>query len=361
MKTIIFRPTNNCNLNCTYCYDKNNHFKSEENIIEASTQKFISEKENILKSVNILFASEKNPKIIFHGGEPLLVRTEELSDFCSKLSNRNIKFSIQTNGTLITKKTIDMFKKYHFSVGISLDGCDKEQNYQRIYPSGANSFDKVLSNLFKLKNENVKFGLIMSIAKQHVGAEQRLYDFIAKNDFNCNIRPVFGNKENENIMSQEEYAMFFNRLFNIWFNDEKETVKNHQILELYQALRFSIDPNYSSNLCNNSPDCFHNFISLDVDSNLYACNRLYGKSEFYYGNLKEDSLTEIQKKIDYLVNLRKQAVEIDCNECEEFSSCNGGCPAESYDVYGNIYHKAPICKTKELVKRHVEGVINGNN
>ena len=356
MKTIIFRPTNNCNLNCTYCYDKNNHFKSEKNIIDESTQKFIEEKENILHSINILFENEKNPRIIFHGGEPLLVRAEELSDLCDNLSNR-IRFSIQTNGTLITEKSIEMFKKHHFSVGVSLDGCNKIQNYQRVFPSGVNSFDKVLENLFRLKKENVKFGLIMSVAKQHIKSESELYNFIAKNEFSCNIRPVFGDEKNKNVMSQEEYATFFNELFDIWINDENETVSNHQVLELYQALRSSIDPHFSNNLCSNSSDCFHNFISLDVDGNLYACNRLYGKSEFYYGNLKENSLSEIQEKIDNLVRLRQQAIEVQCKECDDLNFCNGGCPAESYDIYGDIYHKAPICKAKQLIKKHVEETI----
>ena len=126
MRTVVFRPTNNCNLSCSYCYDKNNHFLNENTIMNNATELFRREENNILYSLDKLFEGESNPRIIFHGGEPLLVHSSVLDEFCDKISkNRNIVMSIQTNGTLINEKVIDLFKKYNFKVGISLDGCDE--------------------------------------------------------------------------------------------------------------------------------------------------------------------------------------------------------------------------------------------
>ncbi len=355
MKTVVFRPTNACNLRCLYCYDKDNH-----KISETATEIFKKEEENIISSLDILYKNEKNPKIILHGGEPLLIRTSVLDRFCAELKKRNIDISIQTNGTLITDEVIELFKKYDFSIGLSLDGCNEKQNYQRVYPNGVNSFDRVMSSLNKLKKYNVRFGLIMSIAKQHIGCEKELYNFIGENNFSCNIRPVFANCDEMccSVMTEKEFAHFFNNLFDIWFYDSEKKVATHQILELYEVLKEKIDRNFFARGCNNSAHCFRNFISLDVYSNLYACNRLYGIPEFYYGNLKKDDYQIIIERIEKLVKLRNSTIKKSCGDCEKFEKCNGGCPAESYNTYKDLSHPAPICKSKKLIYNHVSDVVN---
>lgn len=360
MKTVIFRPTNSCNLRCTYCYDKNNHNLSESQIRANATEVFKKEENQILKSLNLIYEGEKSPKIIFHGGEPLLISPEVLNRFCERLKEQqDIDFSIQTNGTLINSEVIDLFKEHKFGVGISLDGCNEQQNYARIFPSGKNSYELVMKNIKKLQDANVKFGIIMSVTKKHQGCEQQLYDFIGQHNISCNIRPVFASDPTNvaEIMTETEYAKFFNKLFDIWYDDQTKKVETYQILELYQALKKEVDPSYIDRNCSNSDRCFKDFVSMDVFSNLYACNRLYGIDKFYYGNLKHDSMESIYKKVDTLLKERNEAISEKCGECPTISECNGGCPAEAYDIYGDIKHPATNCKVKKLVSEHVKGRI----
>ncbi len=358
MQTVVFRPTNSCNLRCTYCYDKNNHSMPETQIRKNATSLFEREEDQLLKSLSMIYEGEKSPKIIFHGGEPLLISPEVLDRFCRRLKEQqDINFSIQTNGTLINDEVIDLFKEHKFGVGISLDGCDADQNYARVFPNGKNSFDAVMKNITKLQDANVKFGIIMSITKAHQGSEQALYDFIAANNLSCNIRPVFSSDPTtaQTVMTEEEYADFFSGLFDIWFDDEEKRVRTHQILEIYQALKKEMNPSYVDRNCSNSDHCFRDFISMDVLSNLYACNRLYGIPEFYYGNLKTDTMESVYKKVAQLLAERKEAISASCGGCETLSQCNGGCPAESYDMYGDIKHPTTACKVKRLVSEHVKG------
>ena len=67
----------------------------------------------------------------------------------------------------------------------------QKMNKYRIYSDGKNSFNIVMKKIELLKDENAKFGLIMSLSKQILGHEQELYDFIAQNNLRCNIRPIF--------------------------------------------------------------------------------------------------------------------------------------------------------------------------
>ena len=71
-KTIIFRMTNSCNLNCVYCYDKFNHSN-----IKKENEKFNLKIPCIMQYIEKLW-NNKNAKseIIFHGGEPLIINEE---------------------------------------------------------------------------------------------------------------------------------------------------------------------------------------------------------------------------------------------------------------------------------------------
>ena len=362
IKTVIFRPTNNCNLRCSYCYDKNSHDNCIGNIKNSSTELFKREEDNVISSLDKLYENEDRPTIIFHGGEPLLINSDVLDEFCNEITkNRNLDIHIQTNGTLIDEGVIELFKKYNFKVGLSLDGCNEKQNYARVFPNGKNSFNRVLDRIKILKDNDIKFGLIMSINKIHSGSCEELYNFIAENDLNCNIRPIFAKDSDttSKVMSVSEYSEFFNNLFDIWFDDKEKKVDTHQILELYKALRMVIDNNYRDNTCNSSDSCFREFISLDVLSNLYACNRLYGIDKFYYGNLLNCSMEDVNKKIDLLLNERNNSINNKCGNCERLNKCHGGCIAEAYSMYGDILEPTVNCKVEEKVLKHVRNRLYG--
>ena len=356
MKTIIFRPTNKCNLACSYCYDKNNH-NNEELLKQSVSKVFEQEEQNIYNSIFLLFKNENNPHLIFHGGEPLLLNSKLFERFCFNLSNKyNIRFSIQTNGTLINKDFIEIFKKYNFNIGISLDGCNDFQNSCRVYPNGLNSFSNVMKNLELLKLEKIKFGLIMSISKKQINQEKELYDFIAMNNFYCNIRPIFQTSDSckNLVLSPDEYFSFLSKLFELWYFDKDDNVKTKQIHEFYSYLRKELDKDYFDKTCNNSKQCFKEFVVMDVFSNVYACNRLYGINKFYYGNLKKEDVSVIYDRINDLLIEKNKYIEDKCSDCEQYTKCYGDCPAESYQLYGDLNHISPNCKIKKMMSKHIK-------
>ena len=79
--TIILRTTNNCNLNCKYCYAKNEEFAYED-----SDTKF---KKNIYNLINYIeklrLYKDKKINVILHGGEPLLIKASTYEEFFKAL------------------------------------------------------------------------------------------------------------------------------------------------------------------------------------------------------------------------------------------------------------------------------------
>jgi uncharacterized protein len=99
-----------CNLRCDYCYE-------EAGRRVTPTAKY--QREKVLQA-----ASQSKGFWQLFGGEPLLLNLKDLEELLKLSFDQWGQSGLQTNGSLITPKHIDLFRKYHTQVGISLDGPD---------------------------------------------------------------------------------------------------------------------------------------------------------------------------------------------------------------------------------------------
>jgi uncharacterized protein len=157
IKVFLLKVKARCNINCSYCYEYNSSDQSwrekpgtMSNHTLISTVKRISEYvlEKDLKAINV----------VFHGGEPLLVPLEFFSIavdlFRNMISNTcSIKFSLQTNGILITKQILDEFIRLGIKVGISIDGTKESNDKYRVDFKGNSTFDDVMKGIDLLNRE----------------------------------------------------------------------------------------------------------------------------------------------------------------------------------------------------------------
>ncbi|MDD5530825.1 MAG: radical SAM protein [bacterium] len=108
-KTLIFELTTKCNLNCKMCY----YPKTKEG------------KELSLDSIYLIFkklAPFHFKNCYITGAEPF-TRTN-LTEVCKIIADRNIKISIQTNGTLFTEQRLRELQPFISHIGISIDGLE---------------------------------------------------------------------------------------------------------------------------------------------------------------------------------------------------------------------------------------------
>ena len=137
-----FIVTEKCNFECAYCYQK----KGEKDI----------DISNIKKAVDFFspFFAEKC-HISFYGGEPLLafeLIRETVNYINEKKSEKEIKYSLTTNGSLLDEKIIRFFNRHKFSIRLSFDGLAQEIFRQK------SSFNQILSNLKRiLKHPGIDF------------------------------------------------------------------------------------------------------------------------------------------------------------------------------------------------------------
>ena len=122
-ENFMLLPTMACQAGCRYCFAK----KTGEVMTRETAEK-------ALDFMACIAPERKDIHLTFHGGEPLLAG-EEFYEWILPLLwqrfGRRVHLSIQSNLWAVTDRMAELFRKYHVSVGTSLDGpediCDSQR------------------------------------------------------------------------------------------------------------------------------------------------------------------------------------------------------------------------------------------
>ncbi len=146
-----------CNFRCTYCI----HFNNLETSDRINNPEKFMRFDIAKKAIDWYFQTlHKHGKYIaeinFGGGEPLLAwkiikRTIEYCHVVYK-PDFELRFSINTNASLITPKIAKTLKKYCVEIASSLDGLRKGNDCVRLTKSGRGTFSQIIHGFNVLKN-----------------------------------------------------------------------------------------------------------------------------------------------------------------------------------------------------------------
>lgn len=158
MEYVIYL-TDNCNLNCKYCYQ--NKEKKDINF-------------EYIKDIIDYEISHKNKYSIinFYGGEPLL-KKDLIKDTINYIKSTKTKtkfyYGITTNGTLLDNDFIKYMKKHNFiNIGYSFDGIKESHNLNRLSIDYKETFDVVFDNSKKLLNKFPRVVATLVICKNNL-------------------------------------------------------------------------------------------------------------------------------------------------------------------------------------------------
>lgn len=147
MQQLILELTQECNLRCKYCsysdyYPVNRGYSRK-------TMPF----ETAKKAIDFFLEHTRGADshaVSFYGGEPLL--KSDLLASCvryakERLGRIEVRFSLTTNGTLITKTVLKQFKDLDIHILVSVDGPPHCHDENRVFKSGQGSAKRVFDTL----------------------------------------------------------------------------------------------------------------------------------------------------------------------------------------------------------------------
>jgi len=337
-QTVIIKTTNDCNLNCKYCFVEKSVPRNQ--LISIGIVKRLFDELEMHSSV---------PKIrlIWHGGEPLLAGITFFHDVLALQKEYKKEFTncIQTNGTLLTEDFAKFFKDNSFQLGLSLDGPKSLNDSARVDRSNNGTFDRVIKKMSILKTLKIPFGVLATISKYNVGKAEELYNFCKGHSLPLKLSPLYmsGNtRENIDLLSisPDEYAEFLIELTEIWMNDPSPV----EIETLESILGNVLAHGEYPTSCSFNPNCYEHFLAIGPTGDLYPCCLFQGFEEYKYGNISHLSIAEIPHSTVWKrLKGRTDYINVVCADCPIMEYCHGGCPFSAVAPYNTLNKKDYYC------------------
>ncbi len=286
-----------------------------------------------IKKLKTFLSQDKNPTLIFYGGEPLL-KIDKIKEIMDKIDAR---FCMQTNGKLLDKlpkKYLDKLSK----ILVSIDGDKERTNSNR----GKGTYELVLKNIKLIRLQGFKGEIVarMTIAQNCPDIFEQVRNLVNLNLFDSIhwqldagfYRFDFDEKNFSNFV--EAYNKSISKLINYW----TRKMKNGKVLKFYPfvAIINSLLKKESTKLrCGSG---YANY-TITTNGNLVACPIMGCVKDFYCGNLDSN-----------ILELKQFFVKEPCTSCNYLEICGGRC------LYSNRAKLWPprgeelICKTiKHLI------------
>ena len=341
--SLMIKPASSlCNLSCEYCFYRDVSEHREHlgfGIMTEDTARVLIEKA-------LLFADGQSVAFAFQGGEPTLAGKEFFKFFVDTVNELNRKhsriyYSIQTNGTGIDNEWARFFARNKFLVGLSLDG-DFDGNKFRKKPSGQNSFYQIVRAADILTKHSADFNILTVLTGYCAENGERIYKYFRSKGYKylqfipC-LRPFDSNEQSELYMTNEQYADFLIRVFNLYVKDYvRDQYISIRQFDNWVRLFLGQRPEQ----CGVAGFCSHQFVS-ESNGNIYPCD-FYCTDEYLLGNILETDFFEMANS-ETAKNFIKESLTVseECKKCRYYPVCRaGGCKrTQQSENYCKAYKK----------------------
>ena len=316
---LLIKPVSyDCNLNCTYCF-----YKAAGAIYGAGKHLMDDLILETLISKAMKYSNGGLAVFSWQGGEPLTAGVDfyrKAVGFQQKHGKREQRVgnSIQTNGTLLNKEFINLFREYNFLLGVSLDGDKLLHDIYR-----ANSFTAAMEGINLLRSSELDFNILTVINNLNAKNAAGLYDFYIKEKLDfvqlipCVEKDLQG-KLTDFSVDPETYGKFLCDFFDLWWNEGKPRISVRffdNILEIFSG--------YAATYCGFKNEC-GGYLTVEYNGDVYPCD-FFVKKEMRLGNIKESSFEKYFGSSKTGFGAKKTLSSEKCSNCKWKYICNGGC------------------------------------
>jgi uncharacterized protein len=336
---IVFKISERCNLKCDYCYfffGGDETWKLHPAVVSPQTI------ENLGGFAARAACDEGLEAItlIFHGGEPLLMRRPKFDEMCGRLRSYEngfrFHFGLQTNGVLVDDEWIALFERHQVSVGVSLDGTRAANDLHRLDHVGRSSYNHTVAGLRRMQAAAVEGkmaapGLLCVINPAVDGAavyRHFAHDLgVTKMSF---LTPdyTWDSGVDESVIRGVE--RFLLASLRAWLSDRNPQIRIRVFSELLAAL---IDP-HAMELVQTFRDDYRNIISVSSNGDLGPEDTLrildprFGSMGL---NVARNDLRELVQSEAWREQAEAATVRPNgCRDCGWWKICKAGRPINRY-------------------------------
>lgn len=346
-----FHITNECTLDCSYCYIHKCGGKMDFSTAKIAIDKAIQTcRENKYEEFVVRFA----------GGEPLMA-FEMLKNIISYIhsikGNIKTKFVVLTNGTIVNEEIINYLIKEDIGIAISLDGIEQFNDKNRYFPNGKGSYFCVMNNIQTLILSGIKPSILLTLNQDNLeGLPQFTRKMIEMGlTFRFSLERNIDTGSPDILKDENKLINTVLRCINIM---------NEEIEKGNVNFKFRLGDVYFNKPVKRSCGAVSCSCAIGHDGKIGTCGM--GLSKPFMNIFEtEDILTALHKKQEEFLNYTVYDVE-ECNKCTWRSSCANACPLQTKATFGTYKHVSPYCNfykkvIPEVVKMYALHIYKSNN
>jgi len=321
VKALCLNIAHDCNLRCKYCFADGGEYQGKSELMSFEVAK---------KAIDFLISNSgdiHNLEVDFFGGEPLMnwevvKETVEYGDGQAIKFNKNIRWTLTTNGILLDDEKIEFINEHMSNLVLSLDGRKEINDEMR----GKGGHEKIVPKFQNAVRNREKDYYIRGT-------------YTAKNlDFLEDVKHIyelgFKNISMEPMVGDFEWAIKDEHLERI--KAEYEKLAKFVVENDINYFHFML-PEHSPCIIKRLSGCGAGceYLAIAPNGDVYSCHQFVGQNDKIVGKLESGVTKHFPQKNIY--------TNEKCVDCWVKFYCCGGCQANQTDITCEIMRKRTEC------------------
>ena len=332
VKALCLNVAHDCNLRCSYCFADEGEYRGRRGMMSAEVGR---------AALDFLVRSSGKRhqlEVDFFGGEPLMnfQVVRELVAYGRSLEkehDKKFRFTLTTNGVLLTDAILDFCNREMSNLVLSLDGRPEVHDRMRPFADGSGSYARIVKRFQKAAESRQQTGYFVRGTFTHHNldfAKDVLH--LADLGFQqISVEPVVAQPSDDYALRMEDVPALCEQ-YDIL---AREIIKRHAEGRPFNFFHFNIDleggPCIYKRLSGCGAGC--EYLGVTPWGELYPCHQFVGDPDFIIGDVwkgvdREDIMEQFKRCNVYS---RKE-----CRDCFAKLYCSGGCAANAYHFDGRI-------------------------
>ncbi|WP_085833368.1 thioether cross-link-forming SCIFF peptide maturase [Clostridium merdae] len=351
VKSMCLNVAHDCNLRCEYCFAAKGDFGRGRMLMPFEVGK---------RAIDFLIEQSEgrhNLELDFFGGEPLMNFdvVKQVVDYArsiEKQHNKNFRFTITTNGMLLTDDKIEYINREMSNVVLSLDGRKEINDLLRVRTDGLGSYDRIVPNYQKLVSTrgDKDYYVRGTFTTHNLDFSEDVMHMADLGFDQLSIEPVVSDEKLEYSLKEKDLPAVFDeyeRLAKLLIERRKEGKGFnffHFMLDLDQG------PCAIKRL--RGCGCGNEYVAVTPEGDIFPCHQFVGDDDWKMGNILQGTFDRTMKEKFAQYNIYSKK---DCKNCWAKFYCSGGCNANSWQYEGDILKPHTI--SCQLEKKRLECAI----
>ncbi|MCD7708339.1 MAG: thioether cross-link-forming SCIFF peptide maturase, partial [Clostridiales bacterium] len=284
VKALCLHIAHDCNLACRYCFAEEGEYHGRRALMDYETGR---------QALDFLIANSgnrRNLEVDFFGGEPLLnfdvvKRLVEYGRQQEAAHGKHFRFTLTTNGVLLSDEVMDFANREMDNVVLSIDGRKEVHDRMRPFRNGSGSYDLIVPKFQKMADSRNQ-------ERYYVRGTYTHYNTDFSNDVlhladlgfkQISVEPVVAQPTDDYALTEDDLPALFAEYDRL----AAEMVRREREGNGFTFFHFMIDLEGGPCVYKRLSGCGSGteYLAVTPWGDLYPCHQFVGNEDFLMGNV----------------------------------------------------------------------------